>query len=499
MEQRIKVIPIHAEIPLDCDMPSKKSLNAGNLETLGAERLAELLIEISNGKSGARRLLRLELAGAEGTAELAREVRHRLTTIGRSRAALDLQKIRELEDELQVLRKIIVRRITTEDAVQALDLMWQYMGIANSTLDRCHDYAGSVVDVFRAAADLGDIAHTAKPDPHKLAERAFEALTQNAHRQYDGLIRALTPALGQQGLVRLKQRMIELSNTPLAELPEAHRPRPPWPFSEMDDADETADRRRLRTARAAMKDIADAQGDVDAFIAQHDDDDMKLPKVATAIARRLLAAGRAEEALKATLAAEYDEGVNPAWLDYKLEDARTDALDALGRSDEAQELRWSCFEHSLSALHLRAYLKRFPDFDDIEAEEKALDHAQRFHNRHTALSFLVSWPALDRAAALVIEEAADLAGVFHEILTPAADALAARHPLAATLVLRAMIDFTLSQREEARYKHAARHLLECSSLSPTIQDFRTFETHEAYEARLRREYAREPSFWDLVA
>ena len=98
----------------------------------------------------------------------------------------------------------------------------------------------------------------------------------------------------------------------------------------MDDADETADRRRLRTARVALKDIADAQGDVDAFIGQHNDDDMKRPKVATGIARRLLAAGRADEALKTTEAAEYDEGVNPAWLDYKLEDARIDALDALG-------------------------------------------------------------------------------------------------------------------------------------------------------------------------
>ena len=479
-------------------MASKKALNARNLEVLGAERLAELLIEISTGKSGARRLLRLELAGAEGTAELAREVRRRLATIGRSRAALDLQKIRELEDELQVLRKVIVGRIATEDATEALDLMWHYMRIANPTLDRCHDYAGSVVEVFRAAADLGDIARTASPDPHKLAERAFEALTQNAHGQYDGLIGALTPALGRRGLERLKQWMIELSDTPLAELPDAHRPRTPWPFSELSDEEQTADRRRHRIARAALKDIADAQGDVDAFIGQHDDDDRKRPKIATAIARRLLAAGRAEEALKAAEAAEYD-GVNPAWLDYKLEDARIDALDALGRSDEVQDLRWSCFEHSLSAPHLRAYLKRFPDFDDIEAEERALDHAQGFDNRLTALSFLVSWPALDRAAALVIEQAGDLAGAFHEVLIPAADALAARHPLAATLVLRAMIDFTLSQRESNRYKHAARHLLECSSLSPAIQDFGTSETHEAYEARLRREYARQPSFWDLVA
>ena len=490
---------IQTAMPPRCNMASKKALNARNLEALGAERLAELLIEISTGRSAARRLLRLELAGAEGTAELAREVRHRLATIGRSRAILDWPKGGDLVDDLQVLRNAIVRRIATEDAIEALDLMWQFMGIANSTLDRCEDNAGPVVDAFRAVADLGDIAGAARPDPHELADRAFEALTQNAHGQYDGLIGALTPALGQQGLQRLKQRMIELSNTPLAQLPKAHLPRARWPYSGTAHEDQIADRMRLRTARSALQDIADAQGDVDALIDQHDEDARKVPTVATGIARRLLAAGRPEEALKATEAAEHDEDEDPAWRNYEWKDARIDALEALGRSDEAQTLRWTCFERSLSAPHLRAYLKKLPDFDDMEAEEKALDRAQRFHNRLAALSFLVSWPALDRAAALAIEQAGDLAGVFHDILSPAADALAGRHPLAATLVLRAMIDFALSHGESTRYKHADRHLLECSSLSSAIQDFGTFETHEAYEARLRREHDCEASFWNLIA
>ena len=85
-------------------------------------------------------------------------------------------------------------------------------------------------------------------------------------------------------------------------------------------------------------------------------------------------------------------------------------------------------------------MKRLPDFDDIEAEEKALDHVQQSRSLIDALSSLVSWPALDRAAALVIEQAGNLEGIFDDILTPAADALAARHPRASTLALRAMID-----------------------------------------------------------
>jgi hypothetical protein len=42
---------------------SKNTLSAKNLEALGVERLAELLIEISTGNAAARQRLRLELAG----------------------------------------------------------------------------------------------------------------------------------------------------------------------------------------------------------------------------------------------------------------------------------------------------------------------------------------------------------------------------------------------------------------------------------------------------
>ena len=481
-----------------CNMTSKKSLNARNLEALGAERLAQLLIEISKGRTVSRRLLRLELASTEGTAELAREVRQRLATIGRSRSVLESQKRRDLVHELGIHRKAILDMIAAEDAAEALDLMWQFMALANPILDRCWDSDETIIGAF-SAADLGAIASAARPDPHKLADRAFEALTQNAHGQYDDLIRVLTPALGHEGLERLKQLMIEYPNTTAAELPEAHRRRIHWRYRWTAFEAETAERLRLHIARSALQDIADAQGDVDAFIDQVDEDTRKDPAVAAGIARRLLAAGRAEEALKAVDAAEYDEDGYPTPHKFAWEDARIDTLEALGRSDEAQALRWNCFERFLSAPHLRAYLKKLPDFDDIEAEEWALDHVQQSHSPVIALSFLIYWPALDRAAALVIEQAGNLEGIFDDILTPAADALAARHPLAATLVLRAMIDFALTEGQSNRDEHVALHLLECSSLVSAIQDFGAFETHEAYEARLNREHERKLLFGNSIA
>ncbi len=76
---------------------AKTALNAKNLEALGSERLAELLIEISTGNAAAKRRLRLELAGAQGPAEVAKEVRKRLATIARSQSFIDWQGMRSLD------------------------------------------------------------------------------------------------------------------------------------------------------------------------------------------------------------------------------------------------------------------------------------------------------------------------------------------------------------------------------------------------------------------
>jgi len=117
----------------------------------------------------------------------------------------------------------------------------------------------------------------------------------------------------------------------------------------------------------------------------------------------------------------------------------------------------------------------------------------------SALHFLILWPALDRASQLVKQRFTELDGNHYEILTPAAEALSARHPLAATLALRAMIDFTLNAGKSSRYQHAARHLAECDALASQIEDFGTVEPHANYVARLRRDHGRKSGFWGHFA
>jgi len=115
------------------------------------------------------------------------------------------------------------------------------------------------------------------------------------------------------------------------------------------------------------------------------------------------------------------------------------------------------------------------------------------------LSFLVSWPAQDRAANLVSCRATELDGDYYEILTPAAHVLAGKHPLVATLVLRSMIDFALTRSRVKRYRHAAHHFSDCASIAPMIKEMEPFEPHDVYVARLRKNHGRKTAFWEAVA
>ena len=74
------------------------------------------------------------------------------------------------------------------------------------------------------------------------------------------------------------------------------------------------------------------------------------------------------------------------------EETYIEALEATGKKDEAQQLRWAAFAERLSVDRLRAYLKRLPDFDDVEAEERAMKHALGFTSFAAALGFFVEWP-----------------------------------------------------------------------------------------------------------
>lgn len=480
-------------------MATKKDvLKANKLEALGARRLAELLIRLSARDTSIGDFLRLELAGAEGPANVILEVRKQIADMRRLHSFIERDETPDFADDLDDLHNAIVEHVVGLNAKEALDLMWSFMELAGSIYDRCDDSDGTVGEVFRTALrDLGKIADVVQGEPTLLADRVFTAIFNNDYAQYDDLVSVLKPALRREGLSHLKQRVSEFLDASTTELANENSSKLPDFGLDSISEEQWRERARLDAARIALQDIADAQGDVDGFIEQYDEETRKLPRVSAQIAQRLLAAGRAEQALQMLDASSQRDATYSPWYDFEWEDTRIKVLEKLGQDHEAQKVRWNCFELSLSKPHIRDYLQRLADSDASAVEGKALDYVLEFEYRLAALSFLLSWPDLDRASELVVEHASSLDGDRYEVLAPAAVVLGTEYPLATTLVLRAMIDFTLSHAKSTRYWYAARDLSKCSSLADDIVDFQSYETHVAYEQRLRREHGRKRKFWNL--
>lgn len=478
---------------------TKAAFSAQSLEALGAARLAEILIELGEGDAGIKRRLKLELAANLGPEAAEREIAKRLATIGRSRSYVEWHSTKALAADLDQQRKAIVGQIAKASPALALDLMWRFLGLADSIFARCDDSNGTIGAVFRTAVgDLGPIALAAKVGPEVLAGDVFTQLKASDYGHRDELIATLAPALGSDGLNTLK-RLVGAYGAEKREQPAKKDRRViAWGSGGEIYADEIEERSRQSTVRHALLQIADALGDVDAFAAQYSAEARRVPGIAAEIALRLLTAGRADEALT-TLDRAERRRTNAPFPEFDWEDARIAVLEALGRKDEAQTVRWACFAGYLSIGQLRTYLKRLPDFDDVEAERRAMDLAASFRSVHHALHFLVEWPDLECAARLVTTRAKELDGDFYQVLSPAADALSGRYPLAATRLLRLMIDHTLDQAKSSRYKHAARHLLECQSLASTIASFNPLEPHSEYLARLKKDHGRKSGFWSLMA
>jgi len=477
-------------------MASTKTLNAKNLEALGAERLASLLIEVATGDAAIKRRLRLALAGEASPADAAREVGKRLATIARARSFIEWHKVKPLATDLEAQHRAILELVAPRDPRAALDLLWRFAACGQSVFARSDDGSGRLGEIFRGAAeDIGAIAIAARADPLALAEQAFEAVRDDAYGVYDRLVPALAPALGTAGLDRLRDLARAWQAEPVVIPPDKEREVIGWGSGGVLYADQIEASHRTHASAQLLKDVADACGDVDAWIAQYDAQARRVPAIAARIAERLLAAGRAGEAWAAIEASEAGRG---GWIPPEWEQARLAVLEALGRHDDAQAFRRERFETGLDPAHLRAWLGRLPDFEDFDAEQRALAHARAFPDVHRALAFLTGWPALDRAAALVVERAAAIDGNLYELLTPAAEALEPGYPLAATILRRAMIDFTLRKVRSSRYRHAARHLADCGGMARRIADYGPLPDHDRYLASLRADHGRKAGFWRVI-
>lgn len=453
-------------------MAQSKKLTVPTLSKVGAKRLAELLLELSGGDQLITRSLKLEITALEGTAELARAVRKRLSTIKRSRSGVDWNRAPALERDLNLHLEAIKTNVASQDPALAVDLLWEFLKTATPVLDRILGRVNNFVHIYAECVRiLGEVSSCVDSDPSTEIDHVFECLSDNGYGQFDELILRIAPTLSVEGQNDLKKALHkQLQESTFANEVDSHR---------LD----------VREVKSALVDLADVQEDVDAFIQLVEENHRTIPRMAVKIAERLQKANRPAEALE-FLEASRDEKLAPWWYD-----AYIGVLDELERTSDAQVARWECFRTNLSQTHLRDYLKRLDEVDAFDAEERALDHVEKHEQALSSMTFLIDWREYRRTANLVINRIQEFDGFDYQRITRAAELLASPQPLASTVLLRSMIDFALDSGNTRRYKHAARHLSDCEQLAKRITDYRGLNSHESYVRSLIKNHGRKTSFW----
>ena len=243
---------------------SKKTLNEVNLAALGADRLAQLLIEVSIGSAVIKRRLRLELSHNLGAEELSRDMRKRLTSIRRSTSFVGWRKRKTLIKELDTQAAMIVEKIGSEEPTLAFDLLWEFIEMAPSIYERVDDSRGDVPEVFRAALlQFEGIAPRAVIGPENMAVRVWDALRDNVYGEFNGIIPVLAEALGDAGLEHLK-KLVKAHHTAPAKSTENHAaPQPAW-------------RKFKRSSRAFQRGIVGLPAPTDGSIRASTDQSIRL-------------------------------------------------------------------------------------------------------------------------------------------------------------------------------------------------------------------------------
>ncbi len=427
------------------------------------------------------------------------EVRAALTALfAKARRSWSKRGIaRELGAMLAPCIAALERMIDEGRAADAEPLLKRIVKSAEPTLDIVDDSHAKFHPLCSRALVLwGRAWSRIEPrTPAKIAAMVRTFAGDSGHVTRENIISAFADALGTEGLHALRtmysKELAGLREVDTAELSNFSR-----------DAIHAWTHRR--SIFDALREIADALGDADEYIALCTREGTA-DRLGVEIATRLVSKGRHGEALEWVDRADAEDraaadrrgrpdletgrSVKPGAA------VRSMALRGLGRHADAEDALWHEFE-------------RFPcmkTFDDVvallgaeradQARQRAAEHAMRHRHVYDALVFLHDAARWEDAATVLVTRTSELNGHNYGILVTLAEKLERAHPSASWHAYRALMDAILADGRRTGYEHAAHYLLRMRALAAPAQleaEQQQVEAHLLSKHRLKR------SFWESV-
>lgn len=459
-------------------MVRKTSLSLENLNALGVEKLAVLILDETETNASFRKRVKAALAGLQGPDAIAALIDRRLAALERARAMIGWEKERGFAEDLGATVLTIAKELGGLDPRSAIQRLLRFINTHGAVFERIDDSGGRIQEVYwRATEVLPELVQALPPDDRAdIPSWLMVSLSKDTHGLAGRLAISIVPLLPEPVLAEWDRQLGAMKG---------------------DD-----------TFLMVRQVIAHTRGDIDLYMALEE----RRPawrQDPLLVAEMLLAAHRLDEALAwarrerkggiayATAADIADGRINRAH-DINRVALEARILEAMNDRAAAQSLRWAAFEATLHAATLRDYLHKLEDFVEYEEQERAFALADAFRHPYVALSFFIQWPRLDRAAKLVLDKRAHWDGRHYGVLGEAAPALEEKHPLAASLLYRALLNDILVRSKSKAYGHGARYLARLEALANLVTDWSGEDDHAAYALGLRKAHGRKAGFWNIA-
>ncbi len=386
--------------------------------------------------------------------------------------------VRPIAGELNQVLASIQTLIDKGCSVEAEKLLAVFVQAAEKGLAHIDDSHGYLWPTCQYGVTLWGQAwaRIESRDRKRLADLVYGHIHENGYAVKDNIISKFAEALGEEGLHILQWRL----KGDLAALPQ---PSPPARVSDI--------KRVLVTGW--LKEIADALGDVDDYIAIVESE-RRVETCALPVARRLFEAGRFMEALvflergRADRGPRYDEPYDYATLKTKI-------LTALGRSGEARETLWQEFATYLSMSTWQNIWELTGQEQKEQARSRAVSTAEHHRSPERAALLLVRLNELQRAADLIERRQSEFCGAAYDVLLKVADALAQTHPAQTWILYKVLLLNILDESRYNAYPHAAEYLMRMQELA----DASGLQTQQSeFTASLQQTHGRKSSFWARV-
>ncbi|MCC5828085.1 MAG: hypothetical protein JJU36_01430 [Phycisphaeraceae bacterium] len=439
--------------------------------------LAEWIVERSANDEDLRRALIGLVAPRADTPTLVSELKRIITKAWqRTRTHREPWTLaRPIAAELEPVPPALDQLIGRGQAMAAEKVARRFVEAADKGLAHIDDSYGCLLPLCHEVVTLWGKAW-AKIEPRdvtELAQIVYDGVRENGYAVRDHMIRDFAEALGREGLLALKAMLLAEHQATLADkaLNDWHRREPP----------------------RHLTNIADALGDVDMYIDVQRQCGL-LDRYALPIARRLLDAGRAAEALAYIDRADPDRSF---FLDEKDDwtTLRVKILQALGRDGEARDTLWQAFGRTLNTTALDHLLALTPANNQPTLMDRAIAAAEAYPDKLTAATFLLGRGLVGRAAAIIDEYPDQFDGRDYSKLLPLAEALEHDYPAAAWVLYRSLLLGILEEKRSKAYHHAAEYLAIAGELTDRAG---MHERHQALLAQLQSEHGRKYGFWRLV-